>query len=362
MCTAVKQGSVLPSQDTAVIIAQLPDKRSADRQVRSQAQAKQISADSVSSIRRQSLDSQTACDQTANESSQDGQTDGDREKTIEKVRAWMIKLVTNLNHEAFKGAWRDQWLKRKMRETVEKIESGSLKDMCRVLLKVELEMNWKALSDEFSKHRTRILDAFRKCSAASDVYRELVFFSHELNPNFLHEGCGLPSEATHEMLKLDESSCCIKVEQENFHASAVNSYDPTSQQGMLDAARAQQGLLSASIVPGKIDVTISEEIESKKSFKDNSPPESSSHLDSTLVWALYRKKEWWPAQVILPTHSQQWPMKPCCCTDTNYVSSKSGCSRAWFESSARHSHSEVFEFPYDWENCAVSRWVRLKTH
>ena len=288
---AVKRSCTLSSHDkVAIITADLPDTWSADRgQVQSQK-----SADGVSGTRRLGLDSKSA-----SEGPQELPADNDQNEIIEKIRTFMIKLVTSLNREAFRGTWRDQWLKKKMRETVETIESGSLKDMCKVFLKVELEMNWKALSDEFSKNRTRVLDAFGKCSATSDVYRELVFFSRELNPNFLHGGCELPSVATHEMLKLNELSILIKNERrEVVNANSVDINDSITQQDNLDAARPQQSRLSPSKVPGKNDVAISEENETKTIFDDNRGPERTNDLDSTLVWALYRKKEWWPAQVI----------------------------------------------------------------
>jgi hypothetical protein len=312
----VKRVSSLSSQGKVAINADLPDNWSAD-----ESQAEQKPANGISGIPRLGLDSQPA-----SESSQEMPINGDREMNIEKIRAFMIKLVTSLSREAFRGIWRDQWLKRKMRETVEKIETGSLKELCRVFLKVEMEMNWKALSEEFSKNRTRILCAFGKCSAAVEVYRELVFFSRELNPKYLHDGCELLSEATLEVLKLNER-CWSKDEQE-INAGSVDKCDSTSTQCLLDTARLQQGLRSPSKVPGENDVASSEENESKKTFEDNSPPKSASYLDSTLVWVLYRKKEWWPAQVV---HSVDYPsdhavlLKPTVSRENQVVTGRELC-------------------------------------
>ena len=219
------------------------------------------------------------------------QDDENQKEILEKIRTLMIRIVSSLNREAFRGPWRDQWLKGTMLETVCKIESGSLKEMCRIVLKVELEMSWTALSDEFGKHRNRILDVWRKSSAATDVYRELVFFSHELNPKVLHDRCEFPSDIDLKTGKLEESTSRIKDEKELVRSSCVDQSCSAVQQGSQ-----QQDLKSPSRFQEN-DVTSSEQSESKAEVKDS--PESSSYLDSTLIWALYRKKEWWPAQVIL---------------------------------------------------------------
>ena len=264
----------------------------------------------------------------------------------------MVKLISSLNREAFRGLWRDHWQRSKMSETVGKIESGSLKEICKAFLKVEVEMNWKALSEEFSKHRPHILNVFGKGSAASEVYRDLVFFSRELNPNFLQDGCELPSEATFEMLKLDESSRRMKDEQEIDKSSTANGNDSSSQTSQVGAKKMKQTIFPSDSTPTdseeevtarmtlvdwrwaaqngfwlksekrwnvnkggfqgylhqkslssqevNIDVAFSGELknETKQKSEDTRGPERSIDIDSTLVWVLYRKQDWWPAQVV----------------------------------------------------------------
>jgi hypothetical protein len=217
----------------------------------------------------------------------------DQEEIIEKIRTLMLKIVSSLKREAFRGNWRVQWLKGGMLETERKIESGSLKEMCRVILKVELEMNWNAVSDEFRNHRKRVLGVWRGCFAACPVYRELLFFSRQLNPQILQDECELLSEATHENLTLDELSCQIKGELETVTSLSVNRNICAPQQGLLDAKSQLQGLPSHN---GGNNFTSYEEKEVRKEFEGG--PDRSSNHDSMLVWALYRKKEWWPAQVI----------------------------------------------------------------
>jgi hypothetical protein len=83
------------------------------------------------------------------------------------------------------------------------------------------------------------------------------------------------------------------------HGISVNRSDLTSQQGLLDAMRSQPGLVSQS--KEKNDEVNGME----NKIEVNRLPEIPRVLDSTLVWALYRKKEWWPAQVILSSDCQQ---------------------------------------------------------
>jgi hypothetical protein len=294
--------------------------------------------------------------QPASQSTRAKRIDDDQNEIIEKTRAWMLKLVSSVNREAFRGLWRDQWLRSKMREMVVKIEAGSLKEICKAFLKLEVEMNWKALSVEFGKHRTRILSVFGKYSSASEIYRELVFFSRELNPNFLLDGCELPSEAKVELKKLDGSSR-FKMEQEIVSPSAMNGDDSTTEGGRSVKAKSQHCLLSSRPAPldsqdevtarmtivdwrwaalhgfwiksekrwndakggfqgylqhrnlispaPKTEVAISIEPESraKQNLEVISNQTSSIDTDSALVWSCYRKKEWWPAQVVIKSYS-----------------------------------------------------------
>ena len=107
------------------------------------------------------------------------------------IRCWMVGLVEGLGRDAFKGAWRDNWLKSRKQEMIRKIESGSLKEMCSALVKMELEMNWNAFSAHFGEQRERILSVLRKGDDAPDVLRELLVFIGEISSGALVEGCSL---------------------------------------------------------------------------------------------------------------------------------------------------------------------------
>ena len=109
----------------------------------------------------------------------------------EDIRCWMVGLVEGLGRDAFKGAWRDNWLKSRKQEMIRKIESGSLKEMCSALVKMELEMNWNAFSAHFGEQRERILSVLRKGDDAPDVLRELLVFIGEISSGALVEGCSL---------------------------------------------------------------------------------------------------------------------------------------------------------------------------
>ena len=107
------------------------------------------------------------------------------------IRCWMVGLVEGLGRDAFKGAWRDNWLKSRKQEMIRKIESGSLKEMCSALVKMELEMNWNSFSAHFGEQRERILSVLRKGDDAPDVLRELLVLIGEISSGALVEGCSL---------------------------------------------------------------------------------------------------------------------------------------------------------------------------
>jgi hypothetical protein len=63
------------------------------------------------------------------------------EDVTTEIQTWMIRAVRALKRDAFRGAWRDNWHKGRMQETVSRLEKGTLKKLCSVFLKMEHEMS-----------------------------------------------------------------------------------------------------------------------------------------------------------------------------------------------------------------------------
>ena len=112
----------------------------------------------------------------------------------EDIRKWMLRAVRGLKRDAFKGSWRESWLKSKMQDTINRIASGNLREMCGAFLKMELEMNWNAFSESFGEHRERILTVIKKSEDTEQILSELMVMLREINAQVLSADCGLHEE------------------------------------------------------------------------------------------------------------------------------------------------------------------------
>ena len=207
----------------------------------------------------------------------------------EDIRCWMVGLVEGLGRDAFKGAWRDNWLKSRKQEMIRKIESGSLKEMCSALVKMELEMNWNSFSAHFGEQRERILSVLRKGDDAPDVLRELLVLIGAINPKYLMDGC-----IQHEELKTKDLNIVTMNEKRECEKQLIHilESEDTSVSANLKDYHEQLKVQDSSSKASR-----AQNSNCCQDMQDRLKRRNCQISDSTLVWALYRKNEWWPAQV-----------------------------------------------------------------
>jgi len=129
-----------------------------------------------------------------------------QQEITDDVRGWMVTFISGLKRDAFKGAWRDNWVKSKMQQMLSKIQLGSLKEICSAFLKMELEMSWNAFSASFGEQRARILGVLKNCTDASETRREFLALVREINPEVLDKDCGF----LHRLEKLKVESAAAR--------------------------------------------------------------------------------------------------------------------------------------------------------